>query len=80
MELAPDLDTIISEVSRYYMFKPANLKAVCRGIENELRDIAMYLIRSMCAEPLMSVSAKFGLNQYNFVSRAVIRVKKAAKG
>ena len=74
-ELAPDLDTIISEVSRYYKVRPTKLKAVRRGIENEPRDVAMYLIRSMRAEPLMRVGANFGLNQYSSVSSAVISVK-----
>ena len=32
-ELAPDMETIISEVSRYYDIKPSTLKAVRRGIE-----------------------------------------------
>jgi REP element-mobilizing transposase RayT len=74
-ELAPDLDTIISEVSRYYEVRPATLKAVRRGIENEPRDVAMYLTRSMRAEPLMRVGASFGLNRYSSVSSAVMRVK-----
>ena len=74
-ELAPDLDTIISEVSRYYKVRPAKLKAVRRGIENEPRDVAIYLIRSLRAEPLIRVGANFGLNQYSSVSSAVIRVK-----
>jgi putative transposase len=74
-ELAPDLDTIISEVSRYYKVRPTKLKAVRRGMENEPRDVAMYLIRSMRAEPLMRVGANFGLNQYSSVSSAVTRVK-----
>jgi hypothetical protein len=52
-QLAPDVDTIISEVIRYYKVKPTNLKTVRRGIENEPRDVAMYLIRSLRAEPLM---------------------------
>ena len=43
-QLAPDLDTIISEVSRYYEIRPTALKDVRRGIENEPRDVAMYLI------------------------------------
>jgi len=60
--------------------KPTNLLAVRRGIENEPRDVALYLIRSMLAEPLMSVGANFGLNQYSAVRSTVIRVKKAAKG
>jgi len=74
-ELAPALDTIISEVGRYYKVRPTKLKAVRRGMENEARDVAMYLIRSMRAEPLMRVGANFGLNQYSSVSSAVVRVK-----
>ena len=74
-ELAPDFDTIISEVSRYYKVRPTKLKAVRRGIESEPRDVAMYLIRSMRAEPLIRVGEKFGLTQYSSVSSAVTRVK-----
>ena len=74
-ELAPDLDTIISEVSRYYKVRPTKLKEVRRGIESEPRDVAMYLIRSMRAEPLIRVGEKFGLNQYSSVSSAVTHVK-----
>jgi len=73
--LAPDLDTIISEVSRYYEIRPTTLKAVRCGIENEPRDVAMYLIRSMRSEPLMRVGADFGLNRYSSVSSVVMRVK-----
>ena len=74
-ELAPDLDTIISEVSRYYKVRPTKIKAVRRGTENEPRDVAMYLIRSMRGESLIRVGEKFGLNQYSSVSSAVTRVK-----
>jgi putative transposase len=52
-----------------------NLKTVRRGIENEPRDVAMYLIRSIRAEPLMRVGVNFGLTQYSSISSAVIRVK-----
>ena len=62
-------------MGRYYKVRPTQLKAVRRGMENEPRDVAMYLIRSMRAEPLMRVGANFGLNQYSSVSSAVIRVK-----
>ena len=74
-QLAPDIDTIISEVSRYYEIRPTTLKAVRRGIENEPRDVAMYLIRSLRSEPLMRVGAGFVLNQYSSVSSVVMRVK-----
>ena len=69
------METIISEVSRYYEIKPSTLKAVRRGIENEPRDVAIYLIRSMRTEPLMRVGADFGLNRYSSVRSAVMRIK-----
>ena len=72
--LAPDLDRIISEVNRYYEARPAALTAVRRGIENEPRDVAIYLIRTMRSEPLMRIGARFGLNRYSSVSSVVIRV------
>lgn len=69
------MDTIISEVSWYCKIRPTRLAAVRQGIEYEPRDVAMYLIRSIRAEPLMKVGENFGLNQYSFVSSAVISVK-----
>jgi REP element-mobilizing transposase RayT len=74
--LAPDLDRIISEVSRYYGIKPTALTAVRRGIENEPRDVAVYLIRTMRSEPLMKIGPGFGLKRYSSVSSVVMRVKK----
>ena len=73
--LAPDLDRIIYEVNRYYKARPAALTAVRRGIENEPRDVAIYLIRSMRSDPLMRIGARFGLTQYSSVSSVVMRVK-----
>jgi hypothetical protein len=73
--LAPELDRIISEVSRYYGIKPSALKAVRRGKENEPRDAAVYLIRTMRSEPLMKIGAEFRLKRYSSVSSAVLRVK-----
>jgi chromosomal replication initiation ATPase DnaA len=63
-------------VSRYYEIKPAILKAVRRGVENEARDVAIHLIRSMRAEPLMRIGAVFGLNRHSSVSSAVMRIKR----
>ena len=73
--LAPELDRIIAEVSRYYEVGPRALKAVRRGIKNEPRDVAIYLIRSMRSEPLMRIGAGFGLNRYSSVSSVIMRVK-----
>ena len=73
--LAPDLNRIISEVSRCYEINPTALTAVRRGIENEPRDVAVYLIRSMRSEPLMRIGPEFGLKRYSSVSSVVMRMK-----
>ena len=61
-------------MNRYYETRPAALKAVRRGIENEPRDVAIYLIRNMRSEPLMRIGVRFGLNRHSSVSSVVIRV------
>lgn len=73
--LAPNADRIISEVSRYYEASHSALTAVRRGLENEPRDVAIYLIRSMRSDPLMRIGVRFGLTQYSSVSSVVMRVK-----
>jgi putative transposase len=73
--LAPDTERIISEVNRHYEASSIELTAVRRGIENEPRDVAIYLIRSMRSDPLMRIGARFGLTQYSSVSSVVLRVK-----
>jgi chromosomal replication initiation ATPase DnaA len=62
-------------VSRFYDVNPTEFKTVRRGVENEPRDVGIYLIRSLRSEPLMRVGAEFGLNRYSSVSSAVMRVK-----
>jgi chromosomal replication initiation ATPase DnaA len=73
--LAPDAEGIISEVSRHYEASSIVSTAVRRGIVNEPRDVAIYLIRSMRSDPLMRIGARFGLTQYSSVSSVVLRVK-----
>jgi len=73
--LAPDTERIISEVSRHYEANSGELTEVRRGLENEPRDVAIYLIRSMRSDPLMRIGARFGLTQYSSVSSVVMRVK-----
>ncbi|MBW2202216.1 MAG: transposase [Deltaproteobacteria bacterium] len=73
--LAPDTERIISEVSQHYEASSSEITAVRRGIENEPRDVAIYLIRSMRSDPLMRIGERFGLTQYSSVSSVVLRVK-----
>lgn len=62
-------------MSRYYEARPIALTATRRGVENEPRDVALYLIRSMRSNPPIKIGVQFGLNQYSSVSSVVTRVK-----
>jgi len=73
--LAPNTDRIISEVSHYYEARPAALTAVRRGSENEPRDVAIYLTRSLLSDPLMRIGAELGLSRHSSVSSVIMRVK-----
>jgi hypothetical protein len=68
-------DLFNDNVAAFCRYPTITIKAVRRGIENEPRDVAIYLIRSMRSDPLMRVGAGFGMNRYSSVSSAVMRVK-----
>ncbi len=74
--LTPDRSTIVRAVCDFYDVAEKELVAVRRGIENEPRDVAIYLLRSVCGEPLMRIGGKFGMARYSSVSSAVDRIKK----
>jgi REP element-mobilizing transposase RayT len=78
-KLAPDLETIIAQVCRSYGIKRKKLRHVRRGVRNEPRDVAIYLMRTLRAEPLMRIGTVFNLNHYSSVSSAVCRVKASLK-
>ena len=73
--LAPDTGNILSAVARFYRQEPKALTGIRRGMANEPRDVAIYLIRTLRAEPLQHIGAIFHLNRYSSVSSVVYRVK-----
>lgn len=74
--LAPDRRLIINAVCQFYSVSANTLTAIRRGVENEPRDMAIYLLRTVCGEPLMTIGAQFGMKRYSSVSSAVDRIKK----
>ncbi len=74
--LTPDRSTIVRTVCAFYDVAEKELVAVRRGIENEPRDVAIYLLRAVCGEPLMRIGRQFGMARYSSVSSAVDRIKK----
>ena len=73
--LAPDRSTIINAVCCFYKTDEKNITAVRRGVQNEPRDVAIYLLRTMCGKPLVQIGQEFGMTQHSSVSSAVGRIK-----
>jgi len=47
-----------------------------RGVNNEPKNVAIYLTRVLSREGLMNISAAFGMQGYSSVSSAIDLVKK----
>ena len=77
--LAPDRQAIIKAVCEFYGVTEKNLAVLRRGIENEPRDVAIYLLRTVRGDPLMRIGHEFGMTQYSSVSSAVGRIKEKRK-
>ncbi len=72
-ELFPDKE---DAVCNFYDVAQRELVVVRRGIQNEPRDVAIYLMRTVCGEPLMRIGNEFGMARYSSVSSAADRIKK----
>ena len=72
--LAPDPNAVTKAVCEFYGADEKELTLVRRGIRNEPRDMAIYLLRNICGEPLMRIGHAFGMTQYSSVSSAVRRI------
>ncbi len=75
-QLAPEIKQIKSAVCRYYDITSDQLERSVRGISNEPRNVAIYLIRVLRQEGLMAISVAFGMQGYSSASSAVARIKK----
>ena len=47
-----------------------------RGVENEARDLAIYLLRYIRSERLEKIGEEFNLNNYSSVSNAISKMKR----
>ena len=72
--LCPGVVEIKRAVCRHYKIGVAELQKSRRGVENEARDIAIYLLRYIRSERLEKIGEEFNLNSSS-VSNAISRVK-----
>jgi hypothetical protein len=77
--LLPEIEEILWVVSTDYDLEPENLYVLRRGVHNEPRDVAMYLIRHLRTETLVSIADRFGLKRHSGVRTAIIRLQKRMK-
>jgi putative transposase len=74
--LVPGKHTIIKVICGFYAVTEKELVRMRRGIRNKPRDMAIYLFRTVCGEPLMHIGHEFGMMRYSSVSSAVDRIKR----
>ena len=72
--LAPTSDTIISSVCEHYGISLNELLITRRGILNEPRNIAVYLLRQIRGEKLNKIGELFNIKAYSTVSSILRRV------
>ena len=74
--LAPNNKRILKTVCSFYQINEEQLFSVKRGTENEPRNIAIYLMRSLRGETLIKIGFEFNLIRYSSVSSVIERTKK----
>jgi REP element-mobilizing transposase RayT len=73
--LAPDIDQINCVVANIYGIDKDRLFKAKRGVENEPRNVAIYITRHLKGEPLNKIGEAFNLNRDSSVSSAIERVR-----
>ncbi|MBI4965535.1 MAG: transposase [Desulfomonile tiedjei] len=77
--LAPGLDAIKKAVCANYEVRPSRLLSSRRGVNNQARNVAIYLARRLTGETLAIIGKAFRLRNYSSVSSVVSRVENAMK-
>ena len=75
-KLCPEVSDIKKVVCRHYGIAEEALNKSRRGVENEARDLAIYLLRYVRGERLEKIGEEFNLSNYSSVSNAISRAKR----
>lgn len=74
-ELAPDSVQIKRAVCQSYRINEAELIVSRRGVFNEPRNVAIYLMRRVQGDSLNQIAAQFQIGKYSSVSSVIERMK-----
>ncbi|WP_372680205.1 transposase [Desulfosarcina sp.] len=75
-KLAPSVELINQIVCDFYRIQPDGLYKSQRGVFNEPRNSAIYLVRKMRHDTLKEIGDQFNLEKYSSVSSIVERMKR----
>jgi REP element-mobilizing transposase RayT len=75
-KLAPSVKLINQIVCDFYEIKPHELYKSQRGVFNEPRNTAIYLVRKMRHDTLREIGDQFNISKYSSVSSSIERMKR----
>jgi len=73
--LAPEVDKIKEVVSKSYKIKEGELLCSRRGVQNEARNMGIYLTRHLRGSKLTEIGKEFNVSSYSTVSTIIERMK-----
>ena len=78
--LSPDAERIKEEVCTRYRVAMDELHRSRRGITNEPRNVAIYLLRSLRGDNLEEIGREFNITRFSSVSSVVERMRGKISG
>ena len=63
-------------ICHFYQIDEGRLLSVRRGTENEPRNVAIYMMRFLCGEQLLTIGTEFNLRKHSSVSSVLERTQK----
>ncbi len=74
--LAPDAEKIKEAISKAYGIEESSLLSSRRGVLNEPRNVAIFLVRHLRGEKLEEIGRQFGISKYSSVSSVIEKMKR----
>jgi len=74
--LAPEVDQMKRAICNAYDVDESSLLSSRRGVLNEPRNVAVFLVRRLRGEKLEEIGRQFGFDKYSSVSSAIEKMKR----
>lgn len=74
--LAPEAEKIKDAICNAYGIEESSLLSSRRGVLNEPRNVAIFLVRRLRGEKLEEIGRRFGISKYSSVSSAIEKMKR----